>query len=53
MINPTTEQADASDIDLTVAGTAEAINMVESSAKEVKEEDMLEALMFVMKRLKN
>ena len=46
VINPTTEQADASDIDLTVAGTAEAINMVESSAKEVKEEDMLEALMF-------
>ena len=46
VINPTTEQADASDIDLTVAGTAEAINMVESSAKEVKEEDMLDALMF-------
>ena len=46
VINPTTKQADASDIDLTVAGTAEAINMVESSAKEVKEEDMLEALMF-------
>ena len=46
VINPTTEQADVSDIDLTVAGTAEAINMVESSAKEVKEDDMLEALMF-------
>ena len=46
VINPTTEQAEISDIDLTVAGTSEAINMVESSAKEVKEEDMLEALMF-------
>ena len=46
VINPTTEQSEISDIDLTVAGTSEAINMVESSAKEVKEEDMLEALMF-------
>ena len=46
VINPTTEQTEESDIDLTVAGTSEAINMVESSAKEVKEEDMLEALMF-------
>ena len=46
VINPTTEQSEISDIDLTVAGTNEAINMVESSAKEVKEEDMLEALMF-------
>ena len=46
IINPTTEQSEISDIDLTVAGTGEAINMVESSAREVKEEDMLEALMF-------
>ncbi|CCY46836.1 polyribonucleotide nucleotidyltransferase [Firmicutes bacterium CAG:822] len=46
VVNPTTEQSEISDIDLTVAGTSEAINMVESSAKEVKEEDMLEALMF-------
>ena len=46
VINPTTEQSEVSDIDLTVAGTLEAINMVESSAKEVKEEDMLDALMF-------
>ena len=46
VINPTTEEAEKSDIDLTVAGTSEAINMVESSAKEVKEDDMLEALMF-------
>jgi len=46
IINPTVEQTEKSDIDLTVAGTKEAINMVESSAKEVSEEDMLEALMF-------
>ena len=46
IINPTTAQAEHSDIDLTVAGTKDAINMVESSAKEVKEDDMLEALMF-------
>ncbi len=46
IINPTTSEAEASDIDLTVAGTKDAINMVESSAKEVSEDDMLEALMF-------
>ncbi len=46
IINPTVEQAEQSDIDLTIAGTKDAINMVESSAKEVNEEDMLEALMF-------
>ena len=46
IINPTPEQQEQSDIYLTVAGTKNAINMVESSAKEVSEEDMLEALMF-------
>ena len=46
VINPTPEQMENSDIDLTVAGTKEAINMVESSAKEVDEDSMLEALMF-------
>lgn len=46
VINPTVEQIENSDIDLTVAGTKDAINMVESGAKEVSEEDMLEALMF-------
>ena len=46
VVNPTPEQLEKSDIDLTVAGTKEAINMVESSAKEVSEDDMLEALMF-------
>jgi len=46
VINPTVEQADSSDIDLTVAGTKDAINMVEAGAKEASEDDMLEALMF-------
>ena len=46
IINPTPEEQEESDIYLTVAGTKEAINMVESSAQEVSEEDMLEALMF-------
>ena len=46
VINPTVEEQDKSDIYLTVAGTKDAINMVESSAEEVSEEDMLEALMF-------
>ena len=46
ILNPTVEQMEASDIHLTVAGTKEAINMVESGAKEVSEEDMLGALLF-------
>ena len=46
IINPTVEQLELSDIDLTVAGTKDAINMVEAGAKEVSEDDMLEALMF-------
>ena len=46
VINPTPEQVEKSDIDLTVAGTKYAINMVESSAKQVSEDDMFEALMF-------
>lgn len=46
VINPTPEEQEQSDIYLTVAGTKDAINMVESSAKQVSEEDMLEALMF-------
>ena len=46
VINPTQEELELSDIDLTVAGTKHAINMVEAGSKEVSEEDMLEALMF-------
>lgn len=46
IINPTVAQEAVSDIHLTVAGTKSAINMVESGAKEVSEEDMLGALLF-------
>ena len=46
IINPTPEELEKSELELTVAGTKEAINMVESSAKQVSEEVMLEALMF-------
>jgi polyribonucleotide nucleotidyltransferase len=46
IINPTVEQAEKSDIHLTVAGTKDAINMVEAGALEVPEETMLEAIMF-------
>ena len=46
VINPTPEQLEVSELDLTVAGTKDAINMVESSAKQVSEDVMLEALMF-------
>ena len=46
IINPTPAELELSDIDLTVAGTKKAINMVEAGAKEVSESDMLSALMF-------
>ena len=46
IINPTVEEKEKSDINLAVAGTKEAINMVEAGAAEVPEEEMLEALMF-------
>ena len=46
VVNPTIEQAERATLDLTVAGTKAAINMVEAGAKEVSEEEMLEALAF-------
>ncbi|EFI83792.1 polyribonucleotide nucleotidyltransferase [Listeria grayi] len=52
VINPTPEQFEKSDINLTVAGTYEAINMVEAGAKEVSEEAMLEAIMFGHEEIK-
>lgn len=52
VINPTPEELEVSDLDLTVAGTKDAINMVESSAKEVPEDVMLEALMVGHKAVK-
>ena len=46
VLNPTVEQAEQTDIELTVAGTKQAINMVESGAKEVSAEDMRGAVLF-------
>ena len=52
VINPSVEMLEKSDIHLAVAGTKHAINMVESSAKEVSEEAMLEALLFGHEHIK-
>ena len=52
VINPTPAELEKSELELTVAGTKDAINMVESSAKQVSEEVMLEALMFGHKAIK-
>ena len=52
ILNPTHEELDLSDIDLFVAGSENAIIMVEGSAKEVKEEEILEAILFGHQSLK-
>lgn len=52
VINPTSDQAEKSDIHLTVAGTKDAINMVEAGANEVPEETMLDAMMFGHEEIK-
>lgn len=52
VINPTIEQSEKSDIDLIVAGTADAVNMVEAGANEVAEDVMLEAIMFGHEEIK-
>ncbi len=46
VLNPAIDQIPSSDLDLVVAGTQDALMMVESEAKELSEEKMLEALMF-------
>jgi len=53
VINPTTEQAEKSDLHLVVAGTKDAIMMVEAGADEVPEEVMLEAIMFGHDEIRN
>jgi polyribonucleotide nucleotidyltransferase len=52
VINPTVDQNEKSDIQLIVAGTKHAINMVEAGAEEVSEEAMLEAIMFGHEEIK-
>ena len=46
IINPTPEQKELSDIQLTVAGNKDAVNMIEAGAKQVDERAMLDAIMF-------
>ncbi|MBQ2685756.1 MAG: polyribonucleotide nucleotidyltransferase [Erysipelotrichaceae bacterium] len=52
IINPTVKQAEESDLSLTIAGTKDAIMMVEAGAREISEDDMLDALMFGQKYIK-
>ncbi|MBP1968057.1 polyribonucleotide nucleotidyltransferase [Virgibacillus natechei] len=52
IINPGIEQEEKSDIALTVAGTKDAINMVEAAAEEVPENIMLDAIMFGHEEIK-
>jgi polyribonucleotide nucleotidyltransferase len=51
LVNPTFEEAEASDLDLVVAGSPDAIYMVEAGANEVSEEDMLAALTFAQEAI--
>lgn len=46
VINPTAEEIEQSDLELSVAGTIDAINMVEASSKELTENEMIDAIMF-------
>ena len=46
IINPTVEEREISDLNLAVAGTKDAINMVEAGANELSEDEMLDAIMF-------
>ncbi len=52
IINPTDAQKEVSDLDLTVAGTKEAIMMVEAGANELSETQMLEAILFAHEEIK-
>ncbi|MUV06536.1 polyribonucleotide nucleotidyltransferase [Planococcaceae bacterium Storch 2/2-2] len=53
IVNPTPAQLEESDLDLIVAGTKDAINMVEAGAKEVAEDIMLEAILFGHEQIKS
>ena len=52
IVNPTVEEKEKSDIDLAVAGTKDAIMMVEAGAAQVPEEEMLDAIMFAHEAIK-
>lgn len=52
IVNPNKEEREKSSLDLTVAGTADAINMVEAGANELSEDEMLEAMMVAHAEIK-
>lgn len=52
VVNPTVDQEKMSDVHLTVAGTKDAINMVEAGADQVPESDMLDAILFAHEQIK-
>lgn len=52
IVNPTVEQEKQSDLHLTVAGTKDAINMVEAGAEQIPEEIMLDAILFAHEQIK-
>lgn len=52
ILNPTPEELETSELELSVAGTKDAINMVEAGAKELDEETMLAAIMFAHENIK-
>ncbi len=52
ILNPTPEQLETSELELSVAGTKDAVNMVEAGAKELDEETMLAAIMFAHENIK-
>ncbi len=51
IINPTTEQMEQSELELQVAGTYDAVNMVEAAAQEIPEDIMLKAILFGHKNI--
>lgn len=53
VINPSLEQREQSDLNLTVAGTKDAIMMVEAGANEIPEDVMIDAIMFAHEEIKN
>ena len=52
VVNPTQEELASSKLDLTVAGTIDAITMVEAGSKELDEDTMLDALMLAHEEIK-
>ncbi len=52
ILNPTAEETEESDMEITVAGTSDAVTMVEGGMEEVPEEDVIEAVNFAHERIK-